>query len=50
MLSELDPTQITPSYGKNKVYSMLEFKTKIEKEYANTPWGKRVFEDLFRWL
>ena len=50
MLAELDPAQITPSYGKNKVYSMLEFKNKIEKEYANTPWGKRVFEDLFRWL
>jgi hypothetical protein len=23
---------------------------KIEKEYGNTPWGKRLFDDLFRWL
>jgi len=36
--------------GKNKFFTMLEFKAKIEKEYGNTPWGKRIFVDLFRWL
>ena len=25
-------------------------KAKIEKDYGNTPWGKRMFDDLFRWL
>jgi hypothetical protein len=29
---------------------MNEFKLKIEKDYGNSPWGKRMFEDLFRWL
>lgn len=36
--------------GKNKVFTMDELKVKIEKDYGNTPWGKRMFEDLFRWL
>jgi GLPGLI family protein len=36
--------------GKNKYYTMSEFRAKIEKEYGNTPWGKRLFGDLFRWL
>ena len=36
--------------GKNKVFSMLELRLKIEKEYGNTPWGKGMFDDLFRWL
>ena len=36
--------------GKNKVYTMPELKEKIEKDYGNTPWGKRMFGDLFRWL
>ncbi len=36
--------------GKNKVYTLIELRQKLEKEYGNTPWGKRVFDDLFRWL
>jgi len=36
--------------GKNKYYTMSEFRAKIEKEYGNTPWGKSLFGDLFRWL
>jgi len=36
--------------GKNKVFTLLELRQKLEKEYGNTPWGKRVFDDLFRWL
>lgn len=36
--------------GKNKVFTLQELRQKIEKEYGNTPWGKRIFDDLFRWL
>jgi GLPGLI family protein len=36
--------------GKNKFYTLKELKEKLEKDYGNQPWGKRVFEDLFRWL
>lgn len=36
--------------GKNKFYTLVSLKEKIEKEYGNTPWGKRIFSDLFRWL
>ena len=36
--------------GKNKVFTLNELRMKIEKEYGNTPWGKGMFDDLFRWL
>lgn len=36
--------------GKNKIYSIQELRQKIEKEYGSTPWGKRLFDDIFRWL
>ncbi len=36
--------------GKSKTTTLNELKIKIEKEYGNTPWGKRMFDDLFRWL
>jgi GLPGLI family protein len=35
---------------RKKVFTMPELKEKIEKEYGSTPWGKRMFDDLFRWL
>jgi GLPGLI family protein len=35
---------------KKKVYTMAEFKYKIETEYSKSPWGKRIFDDLFRWF
>ena len=38
------------SPGKNKVYSINELRLKIEKDYGSTPWGKRLFDDIFRWL
>jgi GLPGLI family protein len=41
---------LTPNTGKNKLFSIGELKAKIEKDYGNMPWGKRLFEDLFRWL
>jgi GLPGLI family protein len=36
--------------GKNKVYNLKELRDKLEKDYGNTPWGKRMFDDMFRWL
>jgi hypothetical protein len=36
--------------GKNKLFTPNEFRMKIEKDYGSTPWGKRLFDDLFRWL
>ena len=36
--------------GKNKTFTLKELRQKIEKDYGNTPWGKRMFDDLFRWL
>jgi GLPGLI family protein len=36
--------------GKKDVYSMDELKTKIEKDFGNTPRGKRILSDLFRWM
>ena len=35
---------------KKDVYTMPELKAKIDKEYGDTPMGKRIFVDLFRWL
>ena len=36
--------------GKNKTFSLKELREKLEKDYGNTPWGKRMFDDMFRWL
>ena len=36
--------------GKKEVYSIEELKTKIEKDFGNTPRGKRILSDLFRWM
>jgi hypothetical protein len=41
---------MTIEAGKNKVFTLNELRIKIEKDYGNMPWGKRMFEDLFRWL
>jgi GLPGLI family protein len=44
------PEDMNLKLGKGKAFTMEEFKQKIEKEYGNTPWGKRMFVDIFRWL
>ncbi len=36
--------------GRKDVYSMDELKSKIEKEFGDSPRGKRMFNDLFRWM
>jgi GLPGLI family protein len=51
-VEEMNPSQsdMTIEIGKNKVFTLNELRIKIEKDYGNMPWGKRMFEDLFRWL
>ncbi|MFM6934387.1 MAG: GLPGLI family protein [Flavobacteriales bacterium] len=51
-IEEITPSKedMTIETGKNKVFTLNELRQKIEKDYATTPWGKRMFEDLFRWL
>jgi GLPGLI family protein len=44
------PDDFKIDIGKSKTTTLKELKIKIEKEYGNTPWGKRMFDDLFRWL
>ncbi len=41
---------LTPETKKGDIYDLKGLKLKIEKDYGNTPWGKRMFDDLFRWL
>lgn len=36
--------------GKSKTKTLAELKADIEKKFGNQPWGKRMFDDLFRWL
>ena len=35
---------------KKEVFTMEELKTKIEKDFGNSPRGMRWFSDMFRWL
>ena len=51
-VEEMEPSKedMTIEAGKNKVFTLNELRIKIEKDYGNMPWGKRMFEDLFRWL
>lgn len=51
-IEELKPTkeEMSIEVGKNKVFTLKELRSKIEKDYGSTPWGKRMFDDLFRWL
>ncbi|MFM7387619.1 MAG: hypothetical protein ACKO5L_05625, partial [Bacteroidota bacterium] len=46
------PTQekLLAEIGKKKVFNLKELREKLEKDYGNTPWGKRMFDDMFRWL
>ena len=49
-LSEPKKEELLLNPGKNKVFTIAELRQKIEKEYDSTPWGKSLFNDLFRWL
>ncbi|MFM7386732.1 MAG: GLPGLI family protein, partial [Bacteroidota bacterium] len=41
---------IVVDIGKNKLFTLRQLREKLEKDYGNTPWGKRMFDDMFRWL
>lgn len=47
----MEPTKEQLNYNlkKNDVYTMDQLKKKIEEDFGNQPWGKRLFVDLFRW-
>jgi GLPGLI family protein len=51
-VEEMKPTkeEMLIEVGKNKLFTLNELRIKIEKDYGNMPWGKRMFDDLFRWL
>ena len=49
-ISQPTSSDLKLEIGKNKVFTLFELRQKLEKEYGNTPWGKRIFDDLFRWL
>ncbi len=49
-LSDPKKEELLLNPGKNKVFTIAELRQKIEKEYGSTPWGKSLFNDLFRWL
>ena len=51
-VEEIKPTreEMLIEVGKNKLFTLNELRIKIEKDYGSTPWGKRMFDDLFRWL
>jgi GLPGLI family protein len=40
----------TVDMGKSKLFTLKQLREKLEKDYGNTPWGKRMFDDMFRWL
>ena len=44
------PEVLGVEIGKNKLFTLKELREKLEKDYGNTPWGKRMFDDMFRWL
>ena len=48
IVDEFNETLIVANRPINYINS--EKISKIEKDYGNTPWGKRMFDDLFRWL
>jgi GLPGLI family protein len=49
-LSKPKQEELLLNPGKNKVFTIAELRQKIEKDYGSTPWGKSLFNDLFRWL
>ena len=43
-------TEMSYDLGKNKTQTIAELQEEIKKKFGNQPWGKNMFEDLFRWL
>lgn len=47
---EAKPETFIIDTKKKEIFTPLELKAKLEKDFGNTPWGQRMFEELFRWL
>lgn len=35
---------------RKEIFTPTELRTKLERDFANSPWGKRMYDELFRWL
>jgi hypothetical protein len=42
-----EATVFNPKKGRNKIYSSIELRTKLEKDYGKEPWGKVMISNLF---
>ncbi len=49
-LVETKPEDFVIDIKKKEVFTPAELKAKLEKDFANSPWGKRMFDEMFRWL
>ncbi len=41
--------EVIPQKGKNKIYTASELKSKLQKDFGKSPWGKAMIRDLFSW-
>ncbi|HSH64617.1 MAG TPA: GLPGLI family protein [Bacteroidia bacterium] len=48
-ISKPDLTEIIPAKGRNKVYTTVELKTKLQKDFGKNPWGKAMIKEVFNW-
>ncbi len=49
-IKETKPVDFEVDIKKKEVFTPEQLRTKLEKDFGNTPWGKTLFDDLFRWL
>ncbi len=49
-INETKPTDFEVDTKKKELFTPEQLKAKLEKDFGNTPWGKSLFTDLFRWL
>lgn len=47
VLPDVQDAALTPSVGKNKVYTTVEIKAKLEKDFSKNPWGKAMIKSMF---
>lgn len=41
--------QAIPKKGKSKVYTPVELRTRLEKDYGKQSWGKAMIKEMFSW-
>jgi GLPGLI family protein len=44
-----DFAALEPKVGKNKVYTVSELRTKLQKDFGKNPWGKQMIKEVFAW-